>query len=137
MLCTERKDALPWRMVHTDRYLFVGDVKSHSILVYSLERNWEFVRAMGSEGGGAGQFDVPQGMCVYRDRLIVCDCDNNRLQFIDISAADADNWKFDEPFGSSGGANGQIAAPTDAWRPVMCCSSRRPVLTECRHSRSL
>jgi hypothetical protein len=72
-LCTERKNARPNRMVHTDRYLFVGDHKSEAILVYSLERNWTFVRAIGSEGGGAGQFLNPCGMCVYRDRLIVCD----------------------------------------------------------------
>jgi hypothetical protein len=54
-LCTERANVAPIRVVHSDRYLFVGDARSRSILVYSLERNWAFVRAIGSEGKGAGQ----------------------------------------------------------------------------------
>jgi hypothetical protein len=82
-------------------------------LVYSLERNWAFVRAIGSKGEGAGQFDQPYGMCVYRDRLIVCDYGNDRLQFIDISAVDAKDWKFDAPFGSRGKAKGQFTDPAD------------------------
>jgi hypothetical protein len=101
------------RMVHTDCYLFVGDHQSHSILVYSLERNWAFVRAIGSEGNGAGQLNGPMGMCIYRDRLIVCDGNNDRLQFIDTSAADAKDWRFDAAFGSEGDAKGQFRIPTD------------------------
>jgi hypothetical protein len=87
--------------------------RSHSILVYSLERDWAFVTAIGSEGKGAGQFDRPMGMCVYRGRLIVCDRGNNRLQFIDISAADAKDWRFDAPFVSEGTAKGQFRAAAD------------------------
>jgi hypothetical protein len=100
-------------MVHTDRHLFVADHKSASILVYSLERNWAFVRAIGSRGARAGQFLVPNGMCVYRDRLIVCDGEHNRLKFIDISAADAKDWKFDAPFGAYGTHAGRFHEPVD------------------------
>jgi hypothetical protein len=100
-------------MAHTNGNLFIGDVQSHSILVYSLESDWAFVRAIGSKGKGAGQFDTPMGMCVYRDWLIVCDCQNDRLQFIDMSAADAKDWRFDEPFGSYGTASGQFKYPFD------------------------
>jgi hypothetical protein len=110
---TECKDAIPVRMAHSDRHLFVGGERSHSILVYSLERNWAFVRAIGSEGEGVGQFDRPMGMCIYRDRLIVCDLNNNRLQFIDISAADAADWRFDAPFSSEESAEGQFRWPVD------------------------
>jgi hypothetical protein len=53
-------------------------------------------------------------MCIYRDRLIVCDTANFRLQFIDISAADAKDWKFDAPFGSIGPGKGQFNWPEDA-----------------------
>jgi hypothetical protein len=130
-LCTERNDVLPRRMVHTDRYLFVGDHQSDSILVYSLERNWTFVRAF----GGLGQFYQPMGMCIYRDRLIVCDGLNDRLQFIDIPAADAKDWRFDAPFGSTGTANGEFRWPTD-----VCEAGGVPLSvgrTECRRSRSL
>jgi hypothetical protein len=95
-------------MVPTDRYLFVVDHNSHSIWVYSLERDWAFVTAIGSKGSGTGQFREPIGMCVYRDRLIVCDSDNFRLQFIDISAADEKDWRFDAPFGSEGNGKGQF-----------------------------
>jgi hypothetical protein len=120
-LFTERKGVRPHRMVHTDRYLFVGDVES--ILVYSLERNWAFVRAIGSEGTGAGQFSTLMGICVYRDRLIVCDYENNRLQIIDISAADAKDWRLDVAFGSLGTANGQFQWPLSVCETVACCSS--------------
>jgi hypothetical protein len=82
-------------------------------LVYSLERNWAFVREIGSEGKGAGPFTSPMGMCIYRDRLIVCDENNRRLQFIDISAADAKDWRFDAPFGSQGTAKGRFERPMD------------------------
>jgi hypothetical protein len=108
----------PMSMAHTDRYLFVGDYHLHSISVYSLERDWAFVRAIGSEGSGAGQFNEPNGMCACRDRLIVCDRFHNRLQFIDISAADAKDWQFDGPFGSKGDAKGRFRRPTDICEAV-------------------
>jgi hypothetical protein len=101
----------PLRMVHSERYLFIGDYQSDSILVYSLERNWTFVRAIGSKGDG--RFAGPMGMCVFRDRLIVCDRYNHRLQFIDISAADAAHWRFDPPVGLKGTAKGQFRFPAD------------------------
>jgi hypothetical protein len=96
-LCKDRRDAQPRRMTHTDRHFFVGDEKLHSISVYSLLRNWTFVRTIGSDGRGAGQFRNPMGMCAYRDRLIACDMGNCRLQFIDISAADPAKWSFHSP----------------------------------------
>jgi hypothetical protein len=111
-LCTELTDVQPFRMVHTDRCLFVGDWSSNSILVYSLERDLAFVRAIGSAGNSAGQFERPMGMCVYRDKLIVCDS-HDRLQFIDISAVDPNDWRFDAPFGSFGVGAGQFVWPSD------------------------
>jgi hypothetical protein len=112
-LRNEGRVAQPLRMVHTDRYLFVGDCWSHSILVYSLERDWAFVRAIGLDREDTAEYDWPTGMCVYRDRLIVCDHGNCRLQFIDMSAADSKDWRLDAPFGSEGAGKGQFRWPSD------------------------
>jgi hypothetical protein len=118
-------------MAHTDRYLFVGDWDARSILVYSLERNWAFVGVIGTKGNGAGQFSTPMGMCVFRDRLIACDSINSRLQFIDISAADAKDWTFDAPFGSQGAGKGQFRCPID-----VCAAGGVLVVAEAAYSAS-
>jgi hypothetical protein len=95
------------------------------------------VTSIGSEGTAARQFSWPYATCIYRDRLIVCDTYNARLQFIDISAADAADWEFDEPFGAHGTKRNQLQEPTDLCLAAACCSSLSTVGTECRHSLSL
>jgi hypothetical protein len=157
LCCTERKDAEPtrieppsiWgsprqigpaRITHTDRHLFVGDQKSHSILVYSLERDLALVREIGSEGDGAGQFDDPHGMCIYRDRLIVCDNRNSPRTAIDcnLSICPLRTRRIGDSMRSSGRtASGETnsSLPMTSVRPVTCCSSLS-VPTECRPSRS-
>jgi hypothetical protein len=100
-------------MTHTDRFFFVSDRASHSILTYSLERTWQFVRAIGSIGEGVGQFRWPTGMCVYKDKLLVCDYNNHRLQCVDISSNDANTWQFGQPFASRGDDKGHFQYPID------------------------
>src|SRR5689334_22049148 len=53
------------------------------------------------------------GMTIRRSKLIACDRVNCRLQFIDISAADPKDWRFDAPFGSRGEGKGQFSGPID------------------------
>jgi hypothetical protein len=91
-ICTNR----PRRLILSNQFLFVSTV--NWILVYSVEENWKFIRDIGEYGGGVGQFSNPLGMCVYKDqKLIVADHYNRRLQIIDISQTNPNDWKFEPP----------------------------------------
>ena len=39
-----------------------------------------FVRQWGGRGAGPGQFNVPRGVAVVGDAVIVCDAGNHRVQ---------------------------------------------------------
>jgi len=110
-------------MVHFAQFLFVVDSKRHSILVYNVTKNWQFVRTLGSAGAGAEQFNVPNGLDVHNGKLLICDRYNHRIQFIDIST---DIWHFDAAFGSEGKARGQFKYPCDLAIAGLCGAKQPP-----------
>ena len=63
---------------HLEKF-FVSYFSPHCVKVFNKEG--VFLYNIGSEGSGDGQFNGPAGLAVDTfGRLIVCDCNNNRLQ---------------------------------------------------------
>jgi DNA-binding beta-propeller fold protein YncE len=58
--------------------VFVSDGGNQRVSVHQLDGT--FVRSIGSEGAGNGQFDDPYGVAVAGDRLYVADSCNDRVQ---------------------------------------------------------
>ena len=72
-------DWLPWFAVCHQEKFFVSCYSADSVKVFNKEG--VFLYNIGSKGSGDVQFSCPVGLAVDTfGRLIVCDCDNNRLQ---------------------------------------------------------
>ena len=74
-------------------YLYVtdGDRKNRRVLKY--DSKGRFIKTWGSEGQERGQFDYPHGIMVdSRDRVLVCDLNNWRVQVFDTNGNLLDNW---------------------------------------------
>ena len=74
--------------VAPDGGLFVADGYGKSwVHQYDAERN--YLRSFGGPGQAPGQFQTPHGLAIDRrgdePRLLVCDRENNRLQFFDLN----------------------------------------------------
>ena len=67
-----------------------------------------FVRVIGSEGAGNGQFNYPCGGVAFdgEGNLVVCDSENHRIQVLRYS--DGTHLRS---FGSRGAGNGQFNTP--------------------------
>jgi DNA-binding beta-propeller fold protein YncE len=66
--------------VTANQSLLVTDPEGNRLLEYSLDG--KLLRAWGSEGNGAGQFDKPVGIEVFGQKVYVVDTFNNRLQIL-------------------------------------------------------
>lgn len=74
-------------------YLYVtdGDRKNRRVLKY--DSAGRFIKTWGSKGQERGQFDYPHGIMVdSRDRVLVCDRNNWRVQVFDTNGNLLDNW---------------------------------------------
>ena len=72
-------DESPWFAVCHQEKFFASYRWAHCVKVFNKEG--VFLYNIGSKGSGDGQFSGPVGLAVDSfGRLIVCDCDNNRLQ---------------------------------------------------------
>ena len=72
-------DWLPWFTVFYQEMFFVSCCLAHCVKVFNKEG--VFLYNIGSEGSGDGQLGSPAGLAVDSfGRLIVCDCNNKRLQ---------------------------------------------------------
>lgn len=93
----------PVNIVHSkaDNLLYVTDMALRQVLVYQLDGT--FVRAYGKEG----QFH-PGDVCVYKDRLYVCDVRGHQIHVLDLETGDEIR-----KFGERGGGHGQFHFPTN------------------------
>ena len=57
-----------------------------------------YVRTIGREGKGPGEFNVANDFCVYDDTILVCDAANSRIQLFDLSGNLQMLYKFYKPF---------------------------------------
>ena len=67
----------------------------------------ELIKCVGQKGSEKGEFDVPRGVTVYKNKVYVCDCDNHRIQVFD------NNLNFVRSIGSRGKGRGEFNSPRD------------------------
>ena len=85
--------------------LWVVDTHNHRLIEY--DENGVFIRTLGSEGTGPGQFKSPVDATFSDDgRLFVADQGNHRIQVFSAEGTFLKEW------GSLGTANGQFDAPS-------------------------
>ncbi len=70
----------PLGIHRTDQYVYVVNRKNHNVSVFTTEKG-EHVTSFGRNGGNAGEFSRPAGICTDKDGFVyVCDYGNNRAR---------------------------------------------------------
>lgn len=76
----QRPTGLAWD--EKDGLLYVADTQSHQIKVFDM--TGRRVRVIGQRGEGPGEFNFPTFLALSRDRLVVADTMNARVQLIPL-----------------------------------------------------
>ena len=73
-----------------------------------MDKTGKLLKLVGQKGRGEGEFDRPLGLTIIvGDKVIVCDCDNHRLQVF------TSDLVIVRQSGSPGSGNGQFQYPND------------------------
>ncbi|MBS1141366.1 MAG: hypothetical protein H6R13_2819 [Proteobacteria bacterium] len=80
----ERPTGLAWD--EKEGLLYVSDTQAHQIKVFDMTGRQ--VRTIGKRGEGAGEFNFPTFLSLSRDRLVVSDTMNARVQLISLDGSD-------------------------------------------------
>ncbi|HLO64520.1 MAG TPA: 6-bladed beta-propeller [Azonexus sp.] len=81
----ERPTGLAWDA--KDGLLYVSDTQAHQIKVFDM--TGRLVRTIGKRGEGPGEFNFPTFLSLSRDRLVVSDTMNARVQLIPLDGSGA------------------------------------------------
>jgi len=100
-------------VVDRENHVVVTDLLNHrlQVLEFSLKtRDFRFIRSIGHNGTGPGQFQFPKRLC-FADtgHVLVCDSGNHRVQVLDAT----DGFKFVREFGKLGEGEGEFMTPLD------------------------
>ncbi|MET0293129.1 MAG: 6-bladed beta-propeller [Steroidobacteraceae bacterium] len=98
--------------------LFVADGYGNA-RVHHFSADGELIRSWGSVGTGPGEFHLPHGIALDREgNVIVCDRENDRLQFFDRNGRYLDQWTdVLRPTDVLVGADGLVYV-SELWRPA-------------------
>jgi 3-phytase len=78
----EELDSLAtWTSPDGATWLIASAKSTHRLVVYDAQDGRE-LRTVGAKGDGPGQFDRPNGVAVFGDRLFVVERDNHRVQVL-------------------------------------------------------
>jgi hypothetical protein len=78
--------------VAVDGHLFIADGYGNS-RVHHFDADGILVHSWGSPGDGGSAFNIPHGICVdSRDRVLVADRENSRIQIFDRVGSLLDTW---------------------------------------------
>lgn len=72
-------------------HTFVADGYGNAA-IHHFDEHDVLLESWGGPGDGDGRFNVPHGICVDGDRVIVADRENSRLQFFDHAGKLLDTW---------------------------------------------
>ena len=101
---------------------YVADGYGHSS-VHRFGPDGALTESWGSAGTGPGQFHTPHGIAVgpalgLEEAVVVCDRENDRLQFFDLEGAYLDQWTdVQRPTDVVIGPDGLVHV-AELWRPV-------------------
>jgi 3-phytase len=80
----EELDSLAtWTTEDGGTWLIASAKSTHRLVVYDGQTGVE-LRTVGGKGAGPGQFNRPNGLAVFGDRLFVVERDNHRVQVLDL-----------------------------------------------------
>lgn len=74
-----------------DGDIYIADGYANSS-VHRFKSDGAYVKSWGSWGVGPGQFSVPHGIWVHKDRVYVCDRENHRVQIFDTNGGYISEW---------------------------------------------
>lgn len=77
----ERPNGLAWDA--SEGLLYVADTGAHQVKVFDM--TGRLVRTIGQRGEGAGEFNFPTFVALARDRLVVSDTMNARVQVVPLA----------------------------------------------------
>ncbi len=77
--------------VTTDGEIYIADGYANS-RVHRFKPDGTHVQSWGSWGVEPGQFGVPHGVWVHKDRVYVCDRENHRVQIFDTNGVYLSHW---------------------------------------------
>ena len=82
----------------------VSEMINHRVKIFDVS-NGNLLKSFGELGCFDGEFNVPGGIALWNDNIVVCDVNNNRLQTFD------NDGNFVSEFGSQGDGPGCFAKP--------------------------
>jgi hypothetical protein len=81
-----------YAVVTPDSEMYVSDGYGQ-FRVHHFSRGGRLIESWGEQGTGPGQFALPHDVCVdSRDRVLVCDRENGRVQLFDRAGAFTGEW---------------------------------------------
>ena len=78
--------------VDDDRNVYVLDRQARHVRVFDSEGT--YVKTLGRDGEGPGEFKVPIGLAISNGRLLVRDPANGRVQLFGLDTGDTEEWKY-------------------------------------------
>lgn len=97
-------------VVDAEGRLFVADQTAHTVHVFKADGLHE--RAMGREGSGPGEFNLPTGLRIEDDAVIVVDAGNGRNQTFSVSGQYTSTQPWPGTYAPTLGPGGMLAQPT-------------------------
>ena len=82
--------------VDDEHNVYVLDGQARHVRVYDSDGT--YLKTLGREGEGPGEFSVPIGAAISNGRLLVRDPANARVQLFEVETGDAEEWRY-EPSG--------------------------------------
>ncbi len=78
--------------VDDDHNLYVLDRQARHVRVFDSEGT--YVKTLGRDGEGPGEFKVPIGLAISNGRLLVRDPANGRVQLFGLETGENEEWKY-------------------------------------------
>ena len=88
-------------------FIYVADTGNNRILKFDEDGNFIMVLGKGNAGNQDGEFNNPQGICVFNNFVFVSDTGNNRVQKLDLQGNFILKW------GGYGNEAGKFNCPRD------------------------
>ena len=92
----EEEDIYLWSPVRivqdSSGNIYVSDQKRHAVMCF--DSSGKFIRKIGQQGQGPGDFSTPGDVFVTKDYLVVRDIGNSRFQYLDLEGKYLRSFKF-------------------------------------------
>jgi hypothetical protein len=98
----EEKDIYLWRPTRifqdSPGNIYVSDQKEHFVMCF--DSSGKFIRKIGKQGQGPGEFLVPSDVVVTKDYMVVREVENSRFQYLDLEGKYLRSFKVFKAYAS-------------------------------------